>query len=390
MHQIAVIGASLAGLRAVEALRRRGFDGRIVWIGAETALPYDRPPLSKQILRGEWTRERIALPANPGYDALGVDLRLGRRATSLSPANRCVVLDDGEEVPFDGAVIATGATPRRIRGMDGMEGVHVLRTLEDALALRRTLERSPRVAIVGAGFIGLEVAASCRALGLDVTVVETAQVPLANALGREMGGAVAELHRANGVALRTGIAVEGIVSGARVEALRLSDGTAVPADVVVVGVGVAPSTEWLQGSGIRVEDGVVCDVRCVTSVPGVVACGDVARWDNPLFGESMRVEHWTNAVEQANAAVAALLDGDAAPPFAPVPYFWSDQYDVKIQFAGRAAGSDAFRVVEGSVATKNLVALYGKGGKLRGVLAVNKPAALIKYRRAIANGEAFA
>jgi len=387
-REIAVVGASLAGLRAVEALRRRGYDGRIVWIGEETHLPYDRPPLSKQVLRVEWTPDRTALKAN--YEALGADLRLGRRAIALDVTERRVTLDDGGSVSFDGLVIATGAAARRLPGSEHMTNVHVLRTLDDALAILASLEKKPRVAVVGAGYIGLEVAASCRTLGLDVTVVEALAVPLAPAIGETMGRAIIDLHLERGVVVRTGVTVSGFLGDREAEGLRLSDGTTVPADLVVVGIGVTPNTAWLSGSPIEVASGVVCDSCLRTNVPGIVACGDVARWENPLFGETMRVEHWTNAVEQANAAASALLDGDGAPPLSSVPYFWSDQYDAKIQFAGRIARGDTLRVVEGSVAERNLVALYGRAGKLRGVLVVNKPAALIRNRKAIADGADFA
>lgn len=389
LRNIVVVGTSLAGLRAVEAIRRKGYGGRLTWIGAEAHLPYDRPPLSKQVLRGEWGGERTALPARPSYDALHLDLRLGTRAVALDDRQREVVLADGSRVGFDGLVIATGATPRKLPGSEGIEGIFELRTLDDALKIRAALEQRPRVAVVGAGFIGLEVAASCRALGLDVTVVELAKVPLSAPLGDAMGSAIADVHRAHGVDFRTGVAVESIVGTRRVEGLRLGDGSLLAAELVIVGIGVVPETRWLEGSGVRLDGGVLCDSRLATTVPGIVAAGDVVRWDNPLFGESMRVEHWTNAVEQANACVARLLDGEDVPPFAPVPYFWSDQYDLKIQFAGRAAGCDRFRVVEGSPMTKDLVALYGKAGKVRGVLVVNKPASLIRYRKAISASQAF-
>lgn len=389
LRSVVVVGGSLAGLRAVEALRRRGYGGRITWIGAERSPPYDRPPLSKQVLRGEWPPSRVTLAPRPSYEELELDMRLGVRATSLDCRQRRVQLSDGSDVGFDGLVIATGAAPRTLPDSKHLEGVHVLRTLDDALAIRRVLSLTPRVAIVGAGFIGLEVAASCRSLGLDVTVVETAAVPLSIPLGGAMGSAIADVHRGRGVKLRTGVAVESLLGEHRVEGLRLADGTTVPADLVVVGIGVVPETAWLEGSGVALDHGVSCDSRCSTSVPGIVACGDVARWDHPLFGEAMRVEHWTNAVEQAGAAVQRLLEGDSAPPFSPVPYFWSDQYDLKIQFVGRATGADSFRVVEGSAETKDLVALYGKSGTLRGALVINKPSAMIRYRKAIAAAEAF-
>lgn len=388
LRDIVVVGASLAGLRAVEALRRRGYGGKITWIGAEPELPYDRPPLSKQILRGEWEPERAALKAN--YDALAVDLRLGTRAASLDLGARAVVLDGGTRVTYDGLVIATGATPRTLRGADGLAGVYMLRTLSDALALKAALERRPRVAIVGAGFIGLEVAASCRTLGLDVTVVEAMDTPLAPAIGKTLGAAIAAMHQGRGVRLRTGVTVQGFDGASSVSALRLSDGTTELADVVVVGIGVVPETAWLESSGLALDDGVLCDARCAASAPGVVACGDVARFRSELLGDTVRIEHWSNAVEQAAAAAARLLDGESAPPFNSVPYFWSDQYDAKIQFAGRAKPDDTVRIVEGSVEERNLVAFYGRAGKLTGVLTVNKPAAFIRGRRAIAEGAAFA
>ena len=386
LRNIVVVGASLAGLRAVDALRRHGYGGSITWIGAEPELPYDRPPLSKQILRGEWEPARASLKAN--YDAFGTDLRLGTRARALDLRDRTVALEGGARVPFDGLVIATGATPKTLRGAAGLSGVFTLRTLGDALEIKRALEACPRVAVIGAGFIGLEVAASCRMLGLDVTVLEALDTPLAAAIGRRMGDAIAEMHRERGVHLRTGVMVQGFEGSGRVSALRLSDGTVEPADLVIVGVGVTPETGWLEGSGLALGDGVLCDERCAASAEGVVACGDVARFKRSN-GDTARIEHWTNAVEQAAAAVARLLDGPKAPPFSSVPYFWSDQYDAKIQFAGSAAPDDAIRIVEGSVAERNLVAHYGRAGRLTGVLTVNKPAALVRGRRAIGEGAAF-
>ncbi len=383
---IVVVGASLAGLRAVEALRRRGVDRSIVWVGAETVLPYDRPPLSKQVLRGEWEPARVALKAN--YPVLGVEPLLGVSATSLDTNNRQVHLSNGDRVPYSGVVVATGATARNLRGADALSGVHTLRTLDDALAIRRALERRPRVAVVGAGFIGLEVASSCRGLGLPVTVVEAMDTPLERQLGTTLGAAVGALHTSEGVMLRTGVGVEQLLGERNVEGLLLADGTTVSADLVVVGIGVEPETGWLTGSSVRLERGVVCDSRCRTTAPDVVACGDVARWRDAA-GRPMHVEHWTNAVEQANAAVAALLDGDAAPEYATVPYFWSDQYDAKFQFAGQVEPGDSLRVVSGQVATRDLVAVFGRAGRLTAVLTVNNPAAFIRTRRALLQGAGF-
>jgi NADPH-dependent 2,4-dienoyl-CoA reductase/sulfur reductase-like enzyme len=381
LRRIAIVGASLAGLRAAEALRRSGYDGALALIGAESHLPYDRPPLSKEILQGKWEPERTALRKPGTWDDLALDLRLGRRATALDTRAREVALDSGERIAFDGLVIATGASPRSLRGAAALAGVHVLRTLDDSLAIRAALEKRPRVAVVGAGFIGAEVAASCRARGLEVSVIEALPVPLARGLGARMGEVCAALHRDYGVDLRCGVGVAGLEGAERVERVRLSDGSAVPADLVVVGIGVAPETGWLSGSGLALDDGVVCDSTCAAA-PGVVAAGDVARWWNPLFEERMRVEHWTNAVEQGAAAAEALLAGpERAAAFAPVPYFWSDQYDVKIQFAGHARGDDDVRVVHGSLEERRFVALYSRQRKLTGALAFSRPRLLVAYRK---------
>ena len=267
MQSIVVVGASLAGCRAAEALREEGFDGRVVLIGDEAHRPYDRPPLSKQVLAGSWSTDRIELPA-VGAD-LDLEWRLGTRATGLDLAARRVALDAGEDVAFDGLVIATGATPRTVPVPDGMAGVHTLRTLDDCLALRAELERGPgRVVVVGAGFIGAEVAATCRERGSPVTMVEALPAPLARVLGEVIGGTCADLHRDHGVDVRTGVGVAGLAGGARVEQVQLGDGSAVDADVVVVGVGVTPLTGWLEGSGLTLDDGVVCDETCLAAPGG--------------------------------------------------------------------------------------------------------------------------
>jgi NADPH-dependent 2,4-dienoyl-CoA reductase/sulfur reductase-like enzyme len=387
-RSIAVVGASLAGLRAVEALRREGFDGRLALIGAEPHLPYDRPPLSKQVLAGTLETGQLAL-RRESWDELGLDLRLGTRAAGLDLAKRELALAGGERLGFDGLVIATGATPRRLPGGPTLAGVHVLRTLDDALALRAELARGPRVAVIGAGFIGAEVAATCRARGLAVTLIEALPRPLARALPAALGEVIEGLHRDHGVDVRCGAGVARLEGRGRVEAVALSDGARVPADVVVVGIGVAPETAWLDGSGLELRDGVICDSTCLAA-PGVVAAGDCARWPNPLFGEEMRVEHWTHAVEQGEAAARRLLAGDGeAAPFAPVPYFWSDQYDRKLQFAGRARADDELHVVQGALAERRFVAVVGRAGRLVGAFAMNRPAALIKLKKQIADRAAL-
>ena len=388
LERIAVVGASLAGLRAAESLRRLGYGGALVLVGAEKHLPYDRPPLSKELLQGRWEVDRIGLRRQP-YEELELDLRLGVRATALDLAARELVLGDGVREPFDALVLATGASPRRLRGQPDLPGVHLLRTLDDALALRAALEARPRVLVVGAGFIGAEVAASCRARGLQVTLVEPLPVPLARGLGEAMGRVCAELHRDQGVDLRCGVGVSGFQGHQRVERVTLSDGSSVEADLVVVGIGAAPETGWLEGSGLRLDDGVVCDGFCAAA-PGVFAAGDVARWHNPLFGEEMRVEHWSNAAEQGSYVAERLAGTDlGAQPFAPVPFFWSDQYGVKIQFAGRMRPDDEVRLVAGSLAERKFTALYGRAGRLSGVLAWSRPRDLAKYRRLIAAATSF-
>lgn len=394
VERVVVVGASLAGLRACETLRTEGFTGAITLVGAEAELPYDRPPLSKKLLAGEWEPDRIRLRKPDDIAGLGLDLRLGVRAVSLDTSARTVHLGDGTTLGYDGLVLATGAACRRMPGQPDLHGVAELRTLDDSLHLRGLLAGgAARVTVIGAGFIGLEVAATARQLGCAVTVLEGAPAPLMRGLGAELGTAAASVHLRHGVDLRCGVQVAAIEgAGGRVTGVRLGDGEVVASDVVVVGIGVAPATAWLEGSGLELADGIVCDDALFTGVPGVFAAGDCARWHNHAFDPHddavMRVEHWTNAAEQGAAAAANLLAaarGDALTPYSSVPFFWSDQFESRIQFVGRAHGDDEVHVFAGAL-DGPFAALYGHRGRLRGVLGVSMPKLVMPFRALLAAG----
>lgn len=401
-----MVGASLAGAQAAQSLRRQGYEARLTLIGAEAHLPYERPPLSKQLLSGKWERSRIDLPLDEGLD---LDLRLATRVTrvdlgtrqlSLEPAARkSGAAPERRVLGFDGLVICTGTEARSLPLLEGvhLEGVHLLRTVDDCLAIKAELAASPKVAVVGAGFIGCEVAATCRTLGLDVTIIEALPSPMARALGERMGQVLGRLHLDHGTQLRMGTGVIGLAGDRRVAGVRLDTGEVVEADLVVIGVGVAPATGWLEGSGIKLDDGVVCDATCASlrasdgaPVGNVVAAGDVARWHHPLFERSMRLEHWDNAARQADAAASTLLAGPkAGRPYAEVPWFWSNQYDTKLQFVGTAQPGDQVEVVEGSTEGRRFVAAYGREGRTVGALVLNRSTVAGSYRRLIAERAAF-
>ncbi|RSO08793.1 FAD-dependent oxidoreductase [Streptomyces sp. WAC 05379] len=378
MRRIVVVGASAAGLAAAETLRREGYDGTLTLVGDEPLAPYDRPPLSKQLLAGEWEPGRLDLRTPDDLAGLDLDLRLGVPATGLRLADTEVDLGDGSAVPYDGLIIATGVRPRRLPGAGG----HVLRTLDDAMRLRERLAPGRRLVVVGAGFLGAEAAAVARRLGCEVTLLEPAPVPLAHAVGARVGEMLTDAHRERGVDLRCGVTVTEVTG----HGVRLADGELVEADEVLTAVGSLPNTDWLGGSGLTVGDGVVCDEYC-GAARNVCAAGDVARWFNPLFGRSMRIEHRTNAAEQGMAAARNLLRPEARKPFTPVPYFWSDQYDMKIQAYGYLRGHDEVAVVEGDVAERRFVAVYRTGDRVAGALAVGvPPRELRRWRQAIATG----
>jgi NADPH-dependent 2,4-dienoyl-CoA reductase/sulfur reductase-like enzyme len=378
VRRIVVVGASAAGLAAAETLRREGYHGTLTLVGDETPAPYDRPPLSKQLLAGEWESDRLALRTCADLAALDLDLRLGIAATGLRLADRTVTLADGSEVPYDALVLATGVRPRRLPG----EGAHVLRTLDDALMLRERLTPGRRLVVVGAGFLGAEAAAVACRLGAHVTLLEPAPVPLAHAVGTEVGEVLTRAHRDRGVDLRCGVTVTEVTE----DGVRLADGEVVEAEEVLVAVGSLPNTEWLEGSGLALGDGVICDEYC-EAARNVYAAGDVARWYNPLFGTSIRIEHRTNAAEQGMAAARNLLRPQARKPFAPVPYFWSDQYDMRIQAYGFLRGHDEVAVVDGGLGERRFVAVYRTGERVSGALAVGMPPKAIRpWRQAVAAG----
>jgi NADPH-dependent 2,4-dienoyl-CoA reductase/sulfur reductase-like enzyme len=381
MRSVTIVGASLAGLSAARALRAQSFDGRIVVVGDETHEPYDRPPLSKSFLAGKATVADIALSTEDDA-ALDLDWRLGTTAARLAPAHRAVELDTGEELVCDGVVLATGARARTLPG-SALAGVHTLRSLDDALALRDDLAAGGPVVVIGAGFIGAEVASTARTLGLDVTVVEARPTPLEEPLGAEMGAHVAALHADHGTRLITGVGVAGFAGVARVHAVRLADGRELPAATVVVGVGATPNVEWLAGSGVELDPGVRTDAWCATGVPGVVAVGDCASSYHHFAGEVLRLEHWTNAMTQPEIAAATLLGRRAAPHQTP-PYFWSDQYGVRLQFAGHRRAGDVVDVVDGDPAARSFAAVYRRGGRPAAVLCLNQPKLFGRLRRQLA------
>jgi len=399
MSTTLIVGASLAGMHAAKTLRTEGHDGPIILVDSDVDFPYDRPPLSKQILTGEWDAERIALPV--AQEDLGLDLRLGVRATFLSLESHVVDLvatsGDTESVTYDSLIIATGAAARHLPGTAGIDGVHVVRTLQDSLALREELEAMPsRVVVIGAGFIGAEVASSCRKRGLDVTLIEALPLPLERILGPVIGEVCAQVHRENGVDLRLGVGVDHLdtvtVDGRqRVVGVTLTDGASVPAEIVVVGIGVTVNTGWLDGSGLNLDDGVVCD-GTLSAGPGVAACGDIARYPSARFGQMLRIEHWEHAIAGGGAAARRVLAderGSAPESFDPVPWFWSDQYDRKIQLAGRPAPGDRCEIVHGSLEEFRFVALYGRGDQLVGVLGMNRPRHVVQLRALFDEGVSF-
>jgi 3-phenylpropionate/trans-cinnamate dioxygenase ferredoxin reductase component len=380
---IVVVGSSLAGVRAVEAIRRTGFDARVSLVGAEKHFPpVDRPPLSKKFLRDESLVEPLRIAPD-----LDIDLRLACGATCLDLSAREVSLDDGSRLSYDGLVVATGATARRLPGTEGLRNVHVLRTLEDAAALKSVLVPGARVAVIGAGVLGCEIAATCRVLGIDVTVIDVFSQPMLRILGPDVAPLLAGLHREHGVRLLLDQQVLGLRGQGEADGVLLEDGEVVNCDLVVVAIGAFPETRWLESSGLDLADGVVCDSECF-ALGGdrrVVAAGDVARWHHRLLGETLRVEHWTNAVSQGQTAgrnlVAELSGSGETASYDTLPYFWTDQYDWKVQFIGTLGERAHFE--EGQPGDRAFVVSYTSGGRLVGALFANRPSRLAAWRKRI-------
>lgn len=371
------MGASLAGAKAAETLRRDRFEGEVILVGAEGQPPYERPPLSKEYLRGEAGPDKLLVHKEGYHEQAGIELRLGQTATSIDAEGNAVVLADGERLPYTSLLLATGARPRRL-ALPGAEltGIHYLRTMADSAALGEAIKGASQVAVIGAGWVGCEVAASARQMGVPVAMVEVAELPFQNLLGPEVGRFYRDVHSAHGVEMHLGVGTESFVGSApgsgpgsgSVEGVRLTDGQVLPADVVVVGIGVAPNTELAEKAGIAVENGIVTDEYLETSRKGIFAAGDVANAFHPLFGQRVRVEHWANARNQGPAAARNILGRHR--PYARVPYFYSDQYDLSMEYTGYAPAWDEV-VFRGEIGGGQFMAFWLKDGRVVAGMNIN-------------------
>jgi 3-phenylpropionate/trans-cinnamate dioxygenase ferredoxin reductase subunit len=379
-----IVGANLAGGRAAFALRQEGFEGRVVLIGAEPEPPYERPPLSKEYLRGDVAKEKLFIARPEAYDEQAIELQLGLRAKAFDPAAHTVELENGERIGYDKLLLATGGYPRELDVPGaGLEGIYELRTLADSERIGAELRHGRRLTVIGAGFIGAEIAASAQMKGLDVTVVEMLPVPLVRALGPEMGGIYADIHRDHGVHLYTNEAIERFEGATHIERVVTSTGRSIDCDFVVVGVGIVPASELAAQAGLEVDNGIILNEYCETSAADVYACGDVANYYHPLLGHRLRVEHWSNAQNQGIAAAKSMLG--LREPYADIPWFWSDQYDLNLQYVGHAVRWDEV-VLRGNVAERKFTAFYIEGGRLRAALTVNRHRDIRPSRDLIRNG----
>jgi NADPH-dependent 2,4-dienoyl-CoA reductase/sulfur reductase-like enzyme len=386
MEHVVVVGAGLGGLRTVESLRRAGFPGQISLVGDEPHEPYDRPPLSKQILAGQWPEERAALHHGNLAD-LDVSLHLGRPAIGVD--GTAVELADGDRLRYDALVVATGVLPRRLPGQPDHPELHVLRTLEDCRGLRNSLSRARSLLVIGAGFICAEVAATARMAGLEVTMIEALPVPFARVLGEQMGQLCARLHTDHGVTVRCGVRLEDFpdVDSNGGIAARLADGSIVRADCGVVGVGTVVDGGWLAGLGVPTEGGLRCDsTGLVEGTTNVYAVGDVAAWQHPTVGDRRRIEHWTSANEQAAVVAQRIAGMEITRQADVVPYFWSDQYGLTLQLIGRCDLATSVEVLHDPGTIKGTVAGYFQAGSLVAVLAFHAPRLLNRYRKLVAAG----
>jgi 3-phenylpropionate/trans-cinnamate dioxygenase ferredoxin reductase subunit len=367
-----IVGASLAGAKATETLREQGFDGPITLIGEETERPYERPPLSKDYLLGKADRETIYVHPQSWYAEHGVDLRLGTRVTGLDPAAHEVSLADGSRIGYAKLLLATGSSPRRLTvpGADA-DGVHYLRRAADSDQIKAAFQTASRVAVIGAGWIGLETAAAARTAGAEVTILEAAKLPLLRVLGPEVAQIFADLHGDHGVDLRFGVQVDQITGSAgRADGVRLADGSHVPADAVIVGVGITPNSQLAEEAGLEVGNGVVVDARLRSSNPDIYAAGDVANAFHPGLGRHIRVEHWANALHQPQTAARGMLGQDVAHDL--VPYFYTDQYDLGMEYAGYVEPGGYDQVVfRGDVPGREFIAFWLGGGRVLAGMNVN-------------------
>lgn len=379
MDRIVIVGGSVAGVHAAESLRELGFEGDVVLVSAEDNLPYDRPPLSKEILLGSSQPDEILLRPTGFYQEKSIELRLGVAAVGLDTAEKTVHLADKSHLSYDGLVLATGSSARHPRVSGRSPKIHLVRSLKDAAELRTELIPGRRLVVVGGGFVALEVASAAAQLGLDVSIVARGETPLAAILGEEVGQWYADLHERHGVTLYSGRQVAKYEETPDGVEVTLTDGTVLHSDILVAGIGATPAVEWLESSTVQLSDGVLCSPSLLTSAKDVVAAGDIVKWRNPLFDEEMRIEHWSNAADQGRHAAKTLLGDDT--PFASVPYFWTDQYDTKLRFVGRATGRTDVRIEQ--MTDTELVVSIGRNGVLIGAVCVGAPRLLAHYKVAI-------